>query len=113
MIQPWAAPPRRSARARSSGPRPGRANEMTGSLADAIVQRVQNLLARAQGGSTPRMGQVQEVRDNGLVTVQVDGKIVTAGMATEEPVRPGEAVWTARTASGETIEIGRASCRER
>jgi len=79
---------------------------MTGTLADAIVQRVQALLARAQGGTTPREGQVQEVRDNGAVTVRVDGSTVTASLATEEPVRPGETVWTARTASGGTIIHG-------
>jgi len=79
---------------------------MTGSLADAILARVQAGLSRAQSQPIAAPGQVAAVDHDGNMTVQVGARTVQATPATEEPILAGESVWTSRTTRGTTIIHG-------
>ena len=69
----------------------------TGSLYDELRKAVDAIVDKRAGSGIAQPAPVSSVSEDGTVMAQVDGKIVRAQMATEEPLLAGEQAWVSKT----------------
>lgn len=77
----------------------------TGSFEEELRKAVDRLV---NGGTGPvaQRGTANSVSEDGTVMAEVDGKLVRAKLATEEPILAGEAIWIAKTRDGSWVVHG-------
>ena len=63
---------------------------------------------RRAGGAIAQRAPVDSVAEDGTLMARVNGKVVRAQLATEEPIIAGETAWVSKTRDGQHIAHGSA-----
>ena len=79
-----------------------------GNLYIEFTKAVERVVESRAGGAIAQRAPVNAVTEDGTVVAIVEGKIVRAQMATEEPIVAGETAWVSKTKDGSHIVHGSA-----
>ena len=79
-----------------------------GDLYTELTRYVSNIVEKRAGGAIAQRAPVDSVAEDGTLMARVDGKVVRAQLATEEPIIAGETAWVSKTRDGQHIAHGSA-----
>lgn len=79
-----------------------------GNLYIEFTQAVERIVEKRAGGAIAQRAPINAVAEDGSVVAIVDGKVVRAQMATEEPIVAGETAWVSKAKDGTHIVHGSA-----
>ena len=79
-----------------------------GDLYTELTRYVSSIVEKRAGGAIAQRAPVDSVAEDGTLMARVNGRVVRAQLATEEPIIAGETAWVSKTRDGQHIAHGSA-----
>jgi hypothetical protein len=79
-----------------------------GDLYTLMTRAVEKIVEKRAGAAIAQRAPIDSVSEDGTLIARVDGKVVRAQLATEEPLLKGETAWISKTKDGNHIAHGSA-----